>query len=79
MIPFALSFLQKNTARHTCSSSNRLLSYLVTASEEYEEEEYEQLAQMKTEDFEARSFVLGTCSLAFKVSLQRECSMFNPT
>ena len=43
MIPFALSILQKNTVRHICSSSfenqsDRLLSYLVTASEEYEEE-----------------------------------------
>ena len=37
------------------------------------------MKKMKTEDFEVHSFVLGMCSLAFKVSLQRGCSMFNPT
>ena len=37
------------------------------------------MKKMKTEDLEVRSLALGTCSLAFKVSLQRGCSTFNPT
>ena len=37
------------------------------------------MCKKKTEDFEVLSFVLGMCSLAFKVSLQRGCSIFNPS
>ena len=35
------------------------------------------MKKTKTEDFEVLSLVLGTCSLAFKVSLQRGCFIFN--
>ena len=33
----------------------------------------------KTEDFKVRLLVIGTSLLAFKVSLQYRCSIFNPT
>ena len=35
------------------------------------------MKKIKTEDFEVLSFVLGMCWLAFKVSLQCGCSIFN--
>ena len=37
------------------------------------------MKKTKTEDFEVRSLILGMCLLAFKVSLHRGGSMFNPT
>ena len=58
------------------NQSDRLVSNLVTASEEYEEDNE---GKMKTEDFEVCSLLLETCSRAFKVTLQHGCSKFNPT
>ena len=59
------------------NQSDRLLSYLVTVSEEYEEEEEEEYEE--NENGRCHSLVFGMSSLAFKVSLQRACSIFNIT
>ena len=55
------------------------IGYLVIQLQRAKNMKKKNMKKMKMEDFEVRSLVFGTCSLAFKVSLQRGCSIFNPT